>query len=314
MGNLATFLQRQFKVYCPPDWQAETEAQVMTAELRRLLGYAPQVDVLFTHQNGQRLWIEFEISRADPVANHAKFATAHLFQPQASGDVFLSMMSPHVASGKRNLAANTIWAMRYLGMNAYQTPLLPHFDSANIQRLNHMRLDELPEQNLEVKQEIQRALTISETLAMVDANAIHFVANNMEVRLNLHQWNQEITTREGQQQWGKRTITYFVYDPRSHLFAPSKFCAYVAIPDQWQLPITGATMTLARYANIDHDLSIFDGERARKHLTRNLAMTLLPPETTSRVNRDFERWVQQHRSVINVHPSGPRFIQPPNWF
>jgi hypothetical protein len=28
------------------------------------------------------LWIEFEVSRADPVANHAKFATAHLFQPQ----------------------------------------------------------------------------------------------------------------------------------------------------------------------------------------------------------------------------------------
>jgi hypothetical protein len=29
----------------------------------------------------RRLWIEFEISRADPVANHAKFATAQLFQP-----------------------------------------------------------------------------------------------------------------------------------------------------------------------------------------------------------------------------------------
>ena len=59
------------------------EARVLDSRFERLLGYAPQADVLLASNDGlHRLWIEFEVSRADPVANHAKFATAHLFQPQ----------------------------------------------------------------------------------------------------------------------------------------------------------------------------------------------------------------------------------------
>ena len=72
--------------------------------LEALLGYRPRVDVLLEREDGsRRLWIEFEVSRADPVANHAKFATAHLFQPQAEADSFLAMVSPHVARGRRSL-------------------------------------------------------------------------------------------------------------------------------------------------------------------------------------------------------------------
>ena len=62
MGQLAAYLQQQLQIHCPPGWQSHTEAQVHSDELRRLLGYAPQVDVLLTHENGRRLWIEFEIS------------------------------------------------------------------------------------------------------------------------------------------------------------------------------------------------------------------------------------------------------------
>ena len=67
----------------------------MSPGLERMLGFAPRADVLLSRADGStRLWIEFEISRADPVANHAKFATAHLFEPRTSGDTFVSMVSP----------------------------------------------------------------------------------------------------------------------------------------------------------------------------------------------------------------------------
>jgi hypothetical protein len=220
MAQLAIYLQKQFQTHCPPGWQAQSEAQLLTGDLRQLLGYSPQVDVLLTHENGCRLWIEFEISRADPVANHAKFATAYLFQPQGANEVYLSMISPHVARGRRNLAANAIWLMRFAGMRAYQTPLFPHTSPGEINRLNHLDAPTLAQERLNVKTEIQRALIISEVLTRIEATAIHFVANHMELMLNLHQWNRELLTDAGQQLWGRRTVTYFVYDPVSHRFAP----------------------------------------------------------------------------------------------
>jgi Asp-tRNA(Asn)/Glu-tRNA(Gln) amidotransferase C subunit len=230
MGNLAAHLQQAFQIHSPPEWQVVTETPLLTTELHRLLGYAPRVDVLLTRTDGERrLWIEFEISRADPVANHAKFATGHLFSPQSPQDAFLSMVSPHVRHGRRNLAANTIWVMRYLGMQAYQTPLLPHLSPGEIKRLNHLDRSVLEKEPVAVQGEIERVLAISQTLAQIENDDIHFVANNMEVFLNLRQWNQDLATPAGQAHWGKRTVTYFVYDPRTRQFAPSKFCAYVAI-------------------------------------------------------------------------------------
>lgn len=316
MGQLASYLQQQFQTHCPPGWQFQPEAQLLSADLCSLLGYAPQVDVLLTHQDGRRLWIEFEVSRADPVANHAKFATAHLFQPQAERDIFLSMISPHVTRGRRNLAANAIWLMRYAGMHAFQTSLFPHTSPREIYRLNHLDRAALTQERLDIKREIQRALAVSETLAQVDTAAIHFIANHMELMLNLHQWNEEVLTPSGQAFWGRRTVTYFVYDPISRLFAPSKFCAYVSVPDttRFTLPISGATMTLARYAAIDHSEPIFDGHRAHRHLTDNLALTLMPAATQPKLLAQFQRWQERYEAAVRVHPSGLKFLVPPDWF
>ena len=109
MGQLASYLQDQFVARSPPGWSCEVEARVLDGRFEELLGYAPQADVLLASDDGRfRLWIEFEVSRADPVANHAKFATVHLFQPQRLTDTFVSMMSSHVAKGRRNLAANLV--------------------------------------------------------------------------------------------------------------------------------------------------------------------------------------------------------------
>lgn len=316
MGQLATFLQRQFQAQCPPGWQAQTEAQLLSEELRLMLGYAPQVDVLLTSESGRRLWIEFEISRADPVANHAKFATTHLFQPQPKTDVFVSMMTPHVAAGKRNLAANMVQVMRHIGMQAFQTSLFPALPAKNVQYMNHLDLLTLSREKLNIKREIQRALDIANPLAQAAGVDIHFVANNMEAILNLRRWNREMATREGQTLWGKRTVTYFVYDPRSRLFAPSKFCAYVSIAgfSSIKLPADGSTMSLTQYAQIDHDEPIFDGQRARKHLLNNLGMTQIKASDAPGILKEFQLWVASHRDHIGVHPVGASFLIPPTWF
>src|SRR5436309_10664784 len=138
MGTLTTFLQQEFARKCPAGWSCHPEFRLLPPALEQFLGYAARVDVLLEKQdNSKRLWIEFEVSRADPVANHAKFATAHLFKPWEEGDTFVAMVSPHVTRGRRNLAGNTIELMRSIGMNAFQTVLLPHLHPAEVKRLNH---------------------------------------------------------------------------------------------------------------------------------------------------------------------------------
>src|SRR3954447_1779886 len=120
MGALTVYLQREFERQCPSGWGSPKEVRLLPADLEDLLGYAPRADVLLQRLDGsRRLWIEFEVSRADPVANHAKFATAHLFEPQLTTDSFVAMVSPHVTRGRRNLGANTISLMRALGMRAF---------------------------------------------------------------------------------------------------------------------------------------------------------------------------------------------------
>src|SRR5262249_37732635 len=154
---------------------------------------------------------EFEVSRADPVANHAKFATSHIFRPQAATDSFVAMVSPHVTRGRRNLAANTIVLMRHIGMRAFQTTLFPHLTPQEVQRLNHLSLADLCGEGVPVEQEIERAITISEPAIAMTDHDIHLVGDLLEVFLNLRQWNEDLA-KEGKRLWGRRTVTYFVYD------------------------------------------------------------------------------------------------------
>ena len=131
---------------------------LLPTTLERLLGYSARADVVIERRDpNRRLWIEFEVSRADPVANHAKFATAHMFLPQLETDCFVAMVSPHVTRGRRNLAANTISVMRRLGMHAFQTVLFPRLDPEEIKRLNHLDLGTLIDLGIDVEGEIERA-------------------------------------------------------------------------------------------------------------------------------------------------------------
>jgi hypothetical protein len=183
----------------------------MLPSLEALLGYAPRADVVLTQEDGtQRLWIEFEVSRADPVANHAKFATAHLFQPQATGDVFVSMVSRHVNRGRRNLAANTILLMRRVGMRAVQTVLFPSLGGPEVKRFNHMSPDELRASSLDVQPEIERALAVSIPQGTAGGHRIYFAGEVVDVLLNARAWNEAVASSHGQELWGQRRVQYFV--------------------------------------------------------------------------------------------------------
>jgi hypothetical protein len=286
-----------------------------------MLGYSARVDVLFEREQPERrLWIEFEVSRADPVANHAKFATSHLFTPQLDKDCFISMVSPHVTKGRRNLAANTISVMRQVGMEAYQTVLFPHLHPDEIKRLNHLDLDQLESLSLQVDKEIERAIVISEPVkTMIDCE-IHLAGDLLIVFLNLRRWNEDLATEHGRKEWGLRTVTYFAYEAETHLFAPSKFCAYSAVPTRCAASLTPQTtpalgiMTIEKYRALNDGTHLLDGNRAVGHLTSQLAMLLRRPEEVPEVAMQFQEWFSVHKSSINIHPRGPQFLLPPSWY
>jgi hypothetical protein len=270
--------------------------------------------------DSRRYWIEFEVSRADPVANHAKFATGHLFEPQAPMDVFVAMVSPHVARGRRNLAANAISLMRCVGMNAFQTVLLPHNTGDDIKRWNETSVERLTLQNLPIQDEIERVFAITNTVTSLGTRRIHLVGDLTEVLLNLRQFNLDMATVEGRKQFGRRTVTYFVYDPATRLFAPSKFCAYTALPQitsEMSSDLSArfrAQMTVASYALLDETDRSFDGRVARLHLEKRLAMPLRQLNDIPGLQAAFEAWTHEQRENLTVHPRGPQFLLPPAWF
>jgi hypothetical protein len=310
MGTLPAYLQHAFAAACPPGWSAAAEVALLSDDLAALLGYRPQADLVLTHQTGRRIWIEFEISRADPVANHAKFGTAHLFQPQASSDSFLAMVSSHVDRGRRNLAATAVSLLRQIGMAAFQTTLLPHQTPATIRQLNHTPLPTLLAAALPVADEIERVFAVTEPVVTDGVGQIHFAGDLLDALLNLRRWGHEMEDATTRARWGRRVVTYFVADPRSGLFAPSKFCAYVDVTAS----TPGAAMTVARYLSLDGAEPRFDGHRARVHLTRHLAFVEQPLAAFPSLRLAFERWYEAHEDVIALHPRGPILLVPPLWF
>jgi hypothetical protein len=321
MGTLTVFLQQEFRRRCPAGWSCRPERRLLPAALERLLGYAARADVLLERDDGsRRLWLEFEVSRADPVANHAKFATSHLFQPQQAADTFVALVSPHVTRGRRNLAANTIHLMRQLGMRAFQTVLLPHLGPGEVRRLNHLPLARLDGEGLPVEAEIERTLAITEpALTMTDYD-LHLAGDLPDVFLNVRRWNEDLGAEEGQRLWGRRTVTYFVYEAETGLFAPSKFCAYTAVPTRPLMATPGqglrslASMTMARYAAISDGTHLLDGNRAQTHLTSRLGMRRVASGESAAVDRQFAAWLGRHKEEITVHPGGPVFLLAPEWF
>jgi hypothetical protein len=317
MGLLANYLQEAFMAQPPSGWTCRRERRVLSSDFEQLLGYSPRADVCLEAANAsRRIWIEFEISRADPVANHAKFATAHLFKPFETSDTFVSMVSSHVARGRRNLASNTVHLLRHVGISAFQTVLLPDIEPEEIKRLNHSSLDSLRSSKLDVPRELSRVFQIVEPVIEDDGHRIHFASELFDVIRNLHRWNSEVTATNGAELWKRRTVTYFVFDPVSKLFAPSKFCAY-SIPVR--LSPIGTTsesglMDMQTYFTLDETDRRFDGNRARTHLMTNLGMNLIAADNSPEIGLAFNSWLSERATLITVHPSGAKFLVPPTWY
>jgi hypothetical protein len=317
MGLLANYLQEAFMAQSPAGWTCVREMRVLSRDFENLLGYSPRADVCLEMEDAsRRIWIEFEISRADPVANHAKFATAHLFKPFETSDTFVSMVSSHVARGRRNLASNTVHLLRHVGISAFQTVLLPDIEPEEIKRLNHSSLDSLRTSKLDVSREINRVFQIVEPVIEDDGHRIHFASELFDVIRNLHRWNSEVTAADGAELWKRRTVTYFVFDPVSKLFAPSKYCAY-SIPVRSR-PINTASasglMNMQTYCTLDETDRRFDGNRARMHLMTNLGMNLYAADSSPEIGLAFKAWLSERVISVTVHPSGPKFLVPPTWY
>jgi hypothetical protein len=321
MGALTSFLQVEFARRCPPGWRARGEGRLLPRALERLLGYSARADVVLEKlDDSLRLWIEFEVSRADPVANHAKFATSHLFQPQQPPDRFLAMVSPHVTRGRRNLAFNAVALMRQVGMRAYQTVLFPYLSPADVQRLNQLDVAALPAENLDIDREVERALAVTEPMVTTADHDIHLVGDLLAVMLSLRQWNEDMSMAGLRHMWGSRTVTYFVRDEESGLFAPSKFCAYTAVPARPTPPEDPhkraglGTMTVAIYTALNDSSHLLDGHRAQRHLTLGLGMTAVSPADVPELDAAFSQWRERNADSIIVHPAGPVFLLSPDWF
>jgi hypothetical protein len=315
MGALTGYLQERFREGCPLGWECQPETRLLTRELAKLLAYSPRADVVLTERTGgRRLWIEFEVSRADPVANHAKFATAHLFQPQAAGDVFVSMVSRHVDRGRRNLAANTIQLMRHVGMQAVQTVLFPALTGLEVQRWNQMGKDDLRRLGPNVQPEIERVFAVTTPQGAAGDHRIYLAGEVVDVLLNARQWNAEVATPSGRQQWGRRRVQYFVAVPYSEEFAPCKFCAFLPIRSVGAAGEIAATsrMTLPLYAQLDESEPRFDGHVGQRHLTQRLGMLRKTPADDPRLAAQFERWLKAVGDLIKVHSRGPLFLVSPD--
>lgn len=315
MGALTGYLQEGFRAGCPRGWECRSETRLLTRELASLLGYSPRADVVLTEcASGRRLWIEFEVSRADPVANHAKFATAHLFQPQAPDDMFVSMVSRHVDRGRRNLAANTIQLMRHVGMQAIQTVLFPGLTGVEVQRWNQTGKDDLCRLGPDVQPEIERVFAVTTPQGAADDHRIYLAGEVVDVLLNARQWNDEVATPSGRQQWGRRRVQYFVAVPYSGEFAPSKFCAFLPIRSLRDAGQFAATprMTLLLYVRLDESEPRFDGGVAQRHLTKRLGMVPKTPADDPRLAAQFQRWLESVGDLITVHSHGPVFLVPPH--
>lgn len=312
-ATLTPWLQQRFAALCPAGWRCLGEVPLVDAGGRQRLGFEPRVDVLLENEDaGRRVWVEFEISRADPVANHAKFATARFFEDLPERDSFVSMTSQHIEPGRAALAAGTAAMMRALGIPAFQVPLLPQCDSHSIKMLNALPRAELDRQGPDIQHEIRRVLDITDARVVGDGHRIHKVDNPWTVGMNIRRWNQEMAQPDLAPLWGRRPVQYFAYDPGTAQFAPSKFCAFIPGADlraratgRWLAMDASArgnvwaaahhsaahAMTMDVYGMLGEGDPRFDGHIARRHLQEQLGYQLMPLLGASApVETAFRRW------------------------
>jgi hypothetical protein len=305
-GRLARHLAETMLASPPRGWRAVgREVPLLPAAEASTLGYRPAADLVVEHAgDGRKLWIELEISRADPVANHAKFAVINQLHPLDG--TYVAMMSPHIVPGRRTLAAHAVAMMRRLGMDAFQTSLFPQLTGARVKELNHMPLRDLRRACPAVEPEWERLIAVVKPLRAEAEHRILFVGDPAEVGWNIARWNRAVASAEGRGLWGGkrgyRVVEHFVWAPLDNLFAPSKFAAFV--------PAGGYDgMSMALYAQLDESEPRFDGHRAWTHLERLGYQRNEDPGLVAM----YRGWAEQHAELLRVKRGDPVIWRPPAW-
>lgn len=312
MGELAAARAREFQERCPADWTCAREVPILDEHLACRYGFQPRADVVFTGARGRRIVVELEISRADPVANQVKFLIARNAGALRPDDVLVSMFSSHIARGRRNISAAFARHLRTEGTAAFQLSLLPDVLPGSIKAANDDAATSRRTAHAAARREIDRIWSIHEALGERE-HRIHFAGDVADVVANVWAWNDEIVGPSAES-WGERTIQFFVYDPVSRLFAPSKFCAFVPVARPAG-PAAPPTMTLAVYASLGEQDPRFDGNRARRHLANRLAFELISLDqgAPAELRAAFEDWRRMHARRITIR-GVPGVLQPPKWY
>ena len=313
MGALARFLAVEFACLRSGEgWHCHAEAPLFSDRLAKRYGFRPAVDLLLVGPEGQRILVEFEISRADPVANQVKFLIAHRAGELQHGDTLVGMFSPAITRGRRCIAGVFARQLRGEGVPAFQLSLLPHLDAPTVKMLNQSSAEQLAREGPPLQQELDRLLSVLEPRGQ-GKHRVHFAGDVTDVLANLWTWNDEIQNPALAECWGRRRIQYFVHDPLGGEFAPAKFCAFIpsATLAGSASPPSGV-MTLATYCGLGEDDSRFDGHRAHKHLVEKLAFTM-ESACGSQVDVALRRWLERHGArVACLEP--PYVLSPPRWF
>ena len=115
------------------------EASVFPESLCQEIGYSPAADLLVEYPwetIDVRIWIELEVSRADPVANPAKFLVAFSERSPRSGEVFVFAISQAIQKGRAALCRRFVEMMRTRGFPVFTEEYLPSATEHLISRLN----------------------------------------------------------------------------------------------------------------------------------------------------------------------------------
>lgn len=293
MGRLARHLQQRFVGMKVRGWTCEAEVDILSRRDSRRLAYSPKVDLLLRGHDRQ-IAVELEISRADPVANQAKFVLAYRSGFFGGDDAMVGMYSSHIARGRRELCGAFARQMRSEGLPLFTVALMPSRWPGEIKRLNGLSTRTLAMLDLHVEQEMGRLLDVVKD-QVVGGHRIHFAGDVSDVMANLWAWNEQI--RKGGQ---RRTYRYFVQDPRTGMYAPSKFCAFI--------PARGAGMMhLKLYEKLNESDSRFDGNKAWKHLANRLSFSV------QEAGEQFWKWYEGMDEVVGVKKP-VKVLVPPGWY
>src|SRR5262245_20292925 len=115
------------------------EADVFPQSLCEEIGYSPAADLLVEYSwEGSEVhaWIEVEVSRADPVANPAKFLVAFSERSPQAGEIFVFALSRAIQRGRAALCRRFVRMMQERGFPVYTEDFLPSATEHLIARLN----------------------------------------------------------------------------------------------------------------------------------------------------------------------------------